>query len=373
MRIDGKDYTINIVILTMSTEIKPTISTIKMLMGIIEDGVSISLLLNGGSNKELSDFVKNTDNIHYYESENNLGVAGGRNFLFTTKESKKADFIFILDNDIIPSVDCIRNLASFLLKHPNAGIVGPMVANAACIPCQLLLKNVIDKPNFNVELKFYSRDIKNAISKIQSNEQLTFHLYHIGIHYNYHRSYFSSIPYLMQFFTALLKVFGIYKNNSPILINNTSYLNLIREKKIDVFRVSNVIGAGQFFRRNLLDEIGFLDERFNPYGYEDVDFSIRSIKKGYINMIDVNTWIFHGTDDRHARRDVRKRILNKYSKLTLLVDKNFKNLFKRKLIIYKIFISELFILMIMSFSQIKIFLDASLKGINNGQKLSKMK
>ncbi len=41
---------------------------------------------------------------------------------------------------------------------------------------------------------------------------------------------------------------------------------------------ANVAGCCQVFRRELLDEIGFLVDEFSPYGYEDVEFCIRAAR-----------------------------------------------------------------------------------------------
>ena len=47
---------------------------------------------------------------------------------------------------------------------------------------------------------------------------------------------------------------------------------------------ANVAGCCQVFRRELLDEIGFLVDEFSPYGYEDVEFCIRAAACGQAQL-----------------------------------------------------------------------------------------
>jgi len=52
-------------------------------------------------------------------------------------------------------------------------------------------------------------------------------------------------------------------------------------------------GGGMLFRRILLDQVGFLDERFTPGNYEDDDFSLRTLLAGHRLYIAGDTFIHH--------------------------------------------------------------------------------
>ena len=65
---------------------------------------------------------------------------------------------------------------------------------------------------------------------------------------------------------------------------------------------ANVAGCCQVFRRDLLDEIGYLMDEFSPYGYEDVEFCIRALEAGKRNYVDPRILMLHGTDRRHLER-----------------------------------------------------------------------
>ena len=45
--------------------------------------------------------------------------------------------------------------------------------------------------------------------------------------------------------------------------------------------------------RSLFNEIGLYDENFNPYGWEDVDFSLRAVRKGYRIYYNHKAVVFH--------------------------------------------------------------------------------
>jgi GT2 family glycosyltransferase len=45
--------------------------------------------------------------------------------------------------------------------------------------------------------------------------------------------------------------------------------------------------------RKMFNEIGIFDEKFNPYGWEDVDFSLRAVKKGYKIFYNHKAVVYH--------------------------------------------------------------------------------
>lgn len=76
--------------------------------------------------------------------------------------------------------------------------------------------------------------------------------------------------------------------------------------------VANVAGACQVFRSGLVDEIGYLCDLYNPYGMEDVDFSVRALASGRKNYTTNATYLFHRTDGRH---DARAGLTGTYQRL----------------------------------------------------------
>lgn len=54
-----------------------------------------------------------------------------------------------------------------------------------------------------------------------------------------------------------------------------------------------LIGFSLLLKRSVLDEIGTLDERFNPGNSEDVDLGLRILKSGRNNVLCLNSFVFH--------------------------------------------------------------------------------
>jgi GT2 family glycosyltransferase len=57
--------------------------------------------------------------------------------------------------------------------------------------------------------------------------------------------------------------------------------------------VTSCIGFSFLVKRELLSQIGWFDEIFNPYGWEDVDFSLRARNKGFKILYVPKALIYH--------------------------------------------------------------------------------
>ena len=365
MVIEGRDYSINVLVLFMENEVDVTVQTIETIMTGLENGVVISVLLNGGSNLHIRNLFSRCPQIRYYESDVNLGVAGGRNYLFRTEECRKADIVMVLDNDVVPPVDYIRNLASFLLKNKDAGVVGACNADIKNLS-DILKDNISSDPGIfgNKVYKLTCAEVKASFFQRLAPESL----YHIGMHPDYYYSYFSLRPRMFEIANIFFRRLGRKLNREHILKFNKTDLDLIR-KGCDRFEVSNVAGCSQAFRRKLLDELGWLDDRFNPYGFEDVDFNIRVLKAGYKNYIDTGTWLLHGTDSRHKQRDLMKMWETALKSLTVLAANVFGDPKKYKPIIYKM-IYGVFVLELLSSDRgAYLKMKAKLTGYRRGLKI----
>lgn len=78
-----------------------------------------------------------------------------------------------------------------------------------------------------------------------------------------------------------LRQYEIYamKNNIPRIQDHEMRLKLV--------------GFAMLIKREVLNQVGYLDEQFTPGNYEDDDLSIRIIKVGYKNVLCKNSFIYH--------------------------------------------------------------------------------
>ena len=89
---------------------------------------------------------------------------------------------------------------------------------------------------------------------------------------------------------AFYKMFGLaqlFPNSQRFGKYHLSYLSKDETNPVDILS-----GAFMFFRKKVLDEIGYFDETFFMYG-EDIDLSYRVLKAGYRNYYLADTTIIH--------------------------------------------------------------------------------
>lgn len=326
MIINGRDYKINVLVLFMEGEADVTIMAVETLLESIEEGVTVSILLNGGTRSDLRELFTRSPHILYYESETNLGVAGGRNFLLFTKECLSSDIVMFVDNDVIPPVDYVRSLAKFLVNRKDAGIVGSTLLNIKpfFIDHDSRIKTSIGSFG-NTIVTITNREIKKSLVNTFKSAKF----YHIGTNADWFNAYFSS----KELYEEICLSLGITKKKdfqSLLKHDKKTTLKYLNRKTKDI-QVGNIGGGATAFFRSIVDEVGRLNDVFNPLGYEDADFSIRVLKKGYNNYTDPNTFLIHGTDNRQAERrktNFMKIVENECRCLTLLYYLHFPDIFK---------------------------------------------
>ncbi|MFW5650262.1 MAG: glycosyltransferase [Acetivibrio ethanolgignens] len=71
-----------------------------------------------------------------------------------------------------------------------------------------------------------------------------------------------------------------------------------------------LMGFAVMFKREALEDVGYLDERFSPGNYEDNDIGIRFLRKGYLQLLCKNSFIFHfGSVGFRRNQDAFDRLL----------------------------------------------------------------
>lgn len=81
--------------------------------------------------------------------------------------------------------------------------------------------------------------------------------------------------------------------------------------------------------KDVLKNIGMFDERFNPYGWEDVDFSVRVKKKGYKIFYNPRAIIYH-----KGGKKIRTHLASEYESYKI---KNYFYLLRKHATVFQLF------------------------------------
>ena len=150
-------------------------------------------------------------------------------------EAASGEYLLILNSDIMFTNNCLLPLINYIKENPRTGIVGP----------QLIYPNGILQ-----------------------------------------RSY-GSIPSLSQAFLDVFFIRFIWVQIKNLLKKRLGYNFDLNSKS-----VSYIDGASMFIRREVVQEIGYFDERFFFYA-EDADFCFRAHKKKWDIMFIPQSQIIH--------------------------------------------------------------------------------
>ncbi len=203
------------------------------------------IVIDNNSQDATSEMVETQfPQVKLIKNPENRGVAPARNQ--GIKETK-GKYILILDADMELIDNSVKHCFDFMEKTPDAGIVG----------CKL-----VDK-DFNIQTSC------------------------------------KRFPTLLAFLFRRLEWIDAVKNSKTLKYHTMQDWdhNSIRE-------VDYLIGACQFFRRELVDKIGMYDDKIF-YGPEDIDFCLRTWKAGWKVYYYPFTSIIH-----HEQRITKKNLFS---------------------------------------------------------------
>lgn len=301
MEIGKRNYRIAVVVMMMEHEFAATrvMMASLLLSARPDEDVWISLLLNGACNKDIESYFTHIDNLTYYCSSENLGVAGGRNYLLTRREVIEADIIMILDNDLLLPEDYVGRMARFLIDHPDAGLIGPVMAWARNYRDLIPVQDRVPRRNHgsSPSASYTSDELRRRWIETGGEDDL----YYLGTH-SWFLSNCLASPISIQNLFLWLKKKKIIKTAPSLLLNTDANVVSSIKGGAEEIETKTVTGGGQVFRSSLLFSVGLLEPAFSPYGHEDHEFSIRVVKAGYKNYINCSMFILHGIDERQTAR-----------------------------------------------------------------------
>lgn len=206
------------------------------------------IVIDNNSQDGTSEMIqKNFSQIKLIKNSENRGVAPARNQGIRETRGK---YILILDADMELVENSIKQLYDFMESNTSAGIVG----------CKL-----VDK---DLNLQFSCK----------------------------------RFPTITAFLFRRLEWINLIKNSKILKYHTMQDWDHNEIKEVDY-----LIGACQFFRREVVDKIGMYDDKIF-YGPEDIDFCLRIWKAGWKVYYYPFTQIIH-----HEQRITKKNLFSKIS------------------------------------------------------------
>ncbi len=71
-----------------------------------------------------------------------------------------------------------------------------------------------------------------------------------------------------------------------------------------------VFGGAGMFRRKLWDKLGGMDTVYNPFYWEDIDFSYRALKAGFKLIFEPKSVVIHRQDEGAIRSSYKPEFIN---------------------------------------------------------------
>ena len=85
---------------------------------------------NGSHDDEASEIAKRFPDVQIIRNKDNLGFTGGHNQGMEAALKANAEYVLVLNNDVVLSPDSIAKLVAFYQETPDAGMISPLILYA---------------------------------------------------------------------------------------------------------------------------------------------------------------------------------------------------------------------------------------------------
>lgn len=232
------------------------------------DTWEIIVVDNASGDDSVAAIKKGFPRVHVIENKKNLGFAAGNNIGI---KKAKGNIILLLNSDTEVSLGTIQEAVRFLLHHPKAGVV----------TCKLI------RPDGSIDIACH-RGFPTPWAAL---------------------SYFSGLEKIFPTSTF----FGGY---------HLGYKDYSEPHEID-----SPSGAFFMVKKEVIDKVGLLDERFFMYG-EDLDWAYRIKKAGWSIIFYPYVWVLHKKwQSGKGHEDKNRRItsgINFYEAMKLFYNKHYR-------------------------------------------------
>lgn len=244
------------------TRLEKSIENLKKQTGFETEIIVIDNASSDGSSEMIS---KKHPNVNLIVSPINLGYAKGNNL--GLEQSKKSDFILLLNSDVFVETDTLYVSIKYLNDHHNCDVLG----------CRLFLKGGVLQPSAG-----FLPNPKNTTAWM------------LG---------FDKLPFLSNF-------------QKPVHPNKSSFF--VKDKEVEW-----VMGAYMIMRRKVYENTRGFDENFFMY-MEEVEWSKRIRQAGYKIFYSPMFSVIH-LDKASNNFDIKKPLTNEIFGLKYYLKKYYPN------------------------------------------------
>jgi GT2 family glycosyltransferase len=245
----------------------------------------LHLLVNDADNRELRERAARSPHIVVHCEGHNLGVAGGRNLLVRRAIADGAEFLVSCDTDIVYDAGYFDQLEAAYVRlaseDPHLGLLQPLLLDGRRV--REVFPALADADGWDDVVTRLGGGWRHGVWQTTLDkfgaDAAVAAVYHSGVS-NPWRAHFGVPPdeALPRPWNAA-EWSAIYGTEMPTLRSEPDALRRILLAGVPV-RVSSAAGGVVGFSAHLFEALGGYDEVFNPFGYEDSEFGLRSLLAG---------------------------------------------------------------------------------------------
>lgn len=190
---------------------------------------------NGSSNNSVSILQKFYPWVHLIQTGKNLGFTGGNNVGMREAVKRSADFVWLLNNDTVVHKNALSLVDTF--DDKKVGVAGSKI--------------------------YFAKGHEYHKARYTPNER----------------------GHVFWYAGGLVDWANMYASHKGVDEVDTGQYNTLQQTDF-------VTGCSMMIRRDVIDTIGYLDDRYYLY-LEDLDYSLRTKKAGYTLVYNPSSIIWH--------------------------------------------------------------------------------
>lgn len=264
------------------------------------------VLLNDQANADLAVELAAASGAEVIQAGENLGVAGGRNRLIREAATRGAEFVLSVDDDILLPPDFIDALTGayerLLRAGRRPGVLTPATLDFHAVDTAIFGEAALAGISAGAAVETPSTDELRKRLAARPRRRAR-DIYHMGVA-DWRGAYLYSGAEQDR---DIQSRYGIEKEK---LSGAESHLRHSRNAwtwildGADPQPIDSAPGGICFYAVSLAQALGFHDEDFNPFGFEDADFSLRARKLGFQHFCAPTAIAIHDIAARLSERPV---------------------------------------------------------------------